>query len=362
MTSIASAESRGGGILTGMACLHAAFLLAWPSAPLIAAGIWWNSNTISHNFIHRPFFRSKVMNRVFSAALSVVLGIPQALWRDRHLAHHAGIKCRLRLSPCLALETLLVVTLWIALLSFAPRFFVLTYLPGYVIGLALCAMQGHWEHAGGSPVSHYGRVYNLLCFNDGYHAEHHAMPGVHWKRLPQHRMNGVRASSHIALLRWLTSPLEYLEKIVLHSPRLQRFVLRKHRQAFEALLPNASGIHNITIVGGGLFPRSAIVLRELAPAAHITILDAEPRNLEIARMLLWPGTNCVSAYFTAGERLHCELTVVPLCFDGDRADVYWHPPSPIVLVHDWIWRPRGNSAVVSWLLLKRVNLIHHDRP
>src|SRR5438874_9742981 len=42
-------------------------LAAWPLAPLIAVGVWWNSNTIAHNFIHRPFFRSAGMNRVFSA-------------------------------------------------------------------------------------------------------------------------------------------------------------------------------------------------------------------------------------------------------------------------------------------------------
>jgi fatty acid desaturase len=42
----------------------------------------------------------------------------------------------------------------------------------------LCAMQGHWEHASGCPVSHYGHVYNFLCFNDGFHAEHHAAPAT----------------------------------------------------------------------------------------------------------------------------------------------------------------------------------------
>jgi len=26
-------------------------------------------------------------------------------------------------------------------------------------------------------------------------------------------------------------------------------------------------------------------------------------------------------------------------------------------VHDWLWRPRGRSAVVSPLLLKRLNLV-----
>jgi hypothetical protein len=28
-----------------------------------------------------------------------------------------------------------------------------------------------------------------------------------------------------------------------------------------------------------------------------------------------------------------------------------------VLVHDWIWRPRGTGVIVSAALLKRLNLI-----
>ncbi|HEY2124709.1 MAG TPA: fatty acid desaturase, partial [Chthoniobacterales bacterium] len=96
-------------ILVTLAAIHAVLLTVWPAIPLIALGVWWNSNTVAHNFIHRPFFRSAAVNRLFSAALSVLLGIPQAVWRDRHLAHHAGIKWRLRLSPRLVTETALVV-------------------------------------------------------------------------------------------------------------------------------------------------------------------------------------------------------------------------------------------------------------
>ena len=58
--------------------------------------------------------------------------------------------------------------------------------------------------------------------------------------------------------------------------------------------------------------------------------------------------------------------MVPLSFAGDRRAVYREPPARIVLVHDWIWsRGRGHgSAVVSWLLLKKLNLIKgpHAQP
>src|SRR5437763_9674005 len=96
--------SRRDGTLVALAGLHALVLATWPVAPLIAVGVWWNSNTIAHNFIHRPFFRSRAVNLLFSAALSVLLGIPQSLWRDRHLAHHAGVRWRPRLYPQLVYE------------------------------------------------------------------------------------------------------------------------------------------------------------------------------------------------------------------------------------------------------------------
>ena len=79
-----------------LAAVHGAALLAFPSLLLVALGLWWNSNTISHNFIHRPFFRRGLPNRALSLYLTLVLGYPQELWRRRHLAHHAGRPVRLR--------------------------------------------------------------------------------------------------------------------------------------------------------------------------------------------------------------------------------------------------------------------------
>ena len=76
-------------LLVALALTHGAVLVAFPIWPVIAIGIWWNSNTIAHNFIHKPFFRSKTLNVLFSLYQSVLLGIPQTIWRARHLAHHA---------------------------------------------------------------------------------------------------------------------------------------------------------------------------------------------------------------------------------------------------------------------------------
>src|SRR5262245_37817084 len=76
-------------LLTALALAHGALLLVWPSMWIIAMALWWNANTISHNFIHRPFFRTRSMNAAFSCYLSLLLGFPQSLWRARHLAHHS---------------------------------------------------------------------------------------------------------------------------------------------------------------------------------------------------------------------------------------------------------------------------------
>jgi hypothetical protein len=350
--------SRRDAILVFLAGLHCLAVAAWPAAPLIAVGVWWNANTIAHNFIHRPFFRSIGLNRTFSGALSILLGIPQTLWRDRHLAHHAGVAWRLRVSRQLSVEAALVVSLWAVVALWRPRFFLLAYLPGYLAGLGLCAMQGYWEHAAGSPTSHYGYLYNFFCFNDGYHAEHHADPCIHWTALPGRTAVGAAISGWPPLLRWLDlRPLEALERLVLRSPGLQRFVLRSHRKAFQRLLPQLKTVGRATIVGGGLFPRTALILRELLPAAHLTIMDSNARNLETARTFLGETIEYRNERYTNGGSLDCDLTVIPLCLDGDRAEIYRYLPSTTVLVHDWIWRRRGRGTIVSLVLLKRLNLV-----
>lgn len=69
---------------------------------------------------------------------------------------------------------------------------VFCYLPALFIGLVLVNVQNYYRHYGACPesryansVSHYGRVYNFLTFNDGYHQEHHLRPSTHWSRLPE---------------------------------------------------------------------------------------------------------------------------------------------------------------------------------
>ena len=176
-------HSNWDALLIALSFAHPLALWLTPSIPLIAVGVWWNSNTISHNFLHLPFFRSGAANRAYSLYLSVLLGIPQTLWRERHLAHHRGQPLRLSGTPDILLETSLVLALWTSMLAVSPHFFWTTYLPGYAVGLVLCYLHGHFEHAGGTT-SHYGAAYNVPFFNDGYHVEHHERPVAHWTQLP----------------------------------------------------------------------------------------------------------------------------------------------------------------------------------
>ncbi len=340
-----------------LAAAHGLLLVAMPWAVVIAVGLWWNSNSVSHLFLHKPFFRSQLLNRLFSCYLSVLLGIPQTLWRQRHLAHHAGAVWRWHTCPQLFVESALVLALWTCLVVWQPRFFLTVYLPGYAAGLALCWLQGYYEHVRGA-VSHHGWLYNLLFLNDGYHAEHHDRPGRHWTRLARHARSDAALSPWPAVLRWLeVFSLEGLERLVLRCRPLQRFVLRTHERALRRLLPEIGAARRIGIVGGGLFPRTALVLQRLLPSAQLTIIDRCAAHLASAQRFVGSDVELINQTYDPARHDGFDLVVVPLSYVGDRERLYRYPPSPAVLIHDWLWRRRGRSEVVSIWLLKRLNLI-----
>jgi hypothetical protein len=349
-------------ILVALSVAHAAALLAIPSVPLVAVALWWNANTIAHNFIHTPFFRSRALNIGYSIFLSAVQGIPQALWRHRHLAHHAGRPRRFRWTLTFAFELAIILAVWASALVFAPTTFLAVYLPGYALGLVLCGLQGHFEHVRGGTISHYGRIYNLCFFNDGYHVEHHRRPGDHWTTLPRHAIHGAERSAWPPVLRWLDAvrpiALGALERVVLWSPRLQQFVLVAHERAIARLLAEAPRPARVVIVGGGLFPRTALILRRLLPEASLTVVEEKAAHIDVARRFLDDRvTFRHEVYDPRRAPAEADLVIVPLAFDGDRDAFYTHRPAPIVLIHDWLWRRRGSGVAISWLLLKRLNLV-----
>jgi hypothetical protein len=250
---------------------------------------------------------------------------------------------------------------WAIVATQAPSWFLGAYLPGWALGLGLCQLQGYYEHTRGTR-SHYGRIYNFLFFNDGLHVEHHQRPGAHWTELDQHVKPETPRSRWPPVLRWLDAfSLEGLERLTLQAPWLQRFVLASHERAFRRLLPLAGDVTRVTIVGGGLFPRTALVLRKLLPHAELTIVDGCADHIEIARPILGEGVRFIHVAFDPARPYDADLVVIPLSFNGSRRRVYEHPPAAAVLVHDWITASTQPSAVVSWLLLKRLNLVRSSQ-
>jgi len=349
-------------LMVALTAGQTALLFATPSAAVVAIGVWWNSNTISHSFIHRPFFRASWANAAFALWLSVLLGYPQSLWRDRHLAHHAGTAPVIRFTMAFVAQVTAILTAWVVIGVIDPAFLMWRLLPGWVCGLALCAIHGHYEHVRG-VISHYSGLYNTLCFNDGFHAEHHAWPGLHWSRLAERRAQA-ESSVWPAPLRWVESLmpaiLASMESGAMRIPMLERWVLSTHRDALQRVLTRVPEPRHIAIVGGGLFPRTALILRELLPETRLTILDANNKHLQIAQARV-DGVGFVHQRYCGRPDNTYDAIVIPLSYLGEREAIYADPPAPTVIVHDWLWRPRGVTTLVSLALFKRINLISRCR-
>jgi len=92
------------------------------------------------------------------------------------------------------LEHVVLALALLILLVTRPSWVLFAYLPSFFVALVLVNIQNYFEHFGAYPetrfansVSHYGRLYNLLTFNDGYHQEHHLRPQAHWTRMEEVR-------------------------------------------------------------------------------------------------------------------------------------------------------------------------------
>jgi fatty acid desaturase len=98
------------------------------------------------------------------------------------------------------------------------RYIVFFFLPFFYLGHCFSYLNGYFRHYGGDPdkpiawgVSSYGKIYNWIFFYNGYHAEHHFRPKVHWTKMEafhQHiagmqRQEGVRVINHAHMLGFL---------------------------------------------------------------------------------------------------------------------------------------------------------------
>jgi fatty acid desaturase len=205
----------------------------------VAYSYLWNLQSISHNFIHNPFFNSPWLNRAYSVLETVALGVPHVLYHHYHMNHHFGDNdakgpdgttkdwssiyrhgrgtapesfwryvllsfWRVEVGPVLrtaarhhhltqvAVESAVLGAFWATMALVSWKFFAFFYLPSYYLGWMASYAEGYLEHYGCKPgnpyansVSSYNGLYNLLWFNNGYHQEHHWDPKCHWTRMHQ---------------------------------------------------------------------------------------------------------------------------------------------------------------------------------
>jgi fatty acid desaturase len=227
--------------------------------PLCLFLFWYNGLVASHSFVHTPWFKSDLLNRLYQALNSINIGLPQSHYNHEHLVHHrytndrpdpegltqdptstfAGGKngqhesmlsycflgpfhldllgsfreiCRrggagqlyLELSACLIGFAVFTMLSW--------QYVLLFQVPILYLGWVLEHIENYYEHFGGEPedryansTSYYGQLYNLLFCNEGYHQEHHLRPNVHWSKRPQIRQE-------------LSERLERADRVILTLP------------------------------------------------------------------------------------------------------------------------------------------------
>jgi fatty acid desaturase len=199
-----------------------------------------NFQCIAHNFIHNPFFTSQPLNAAFGMFNSLLVGGPQTLYRLHHLNHHRynndlpdpgtgttrDLSSTFRFGKPPEEEGFLTYSLvgyfrsdfgalmteavcrglrhavrreFVGVLVMVAAFgwlnwlgLMVFYLPVWLLGNIFAQAENYVEHHGATPgdrrtdsVSCYGRLYNLVWFNNGYHQEHHYRPQLHWTRLPE---------------------------------------------------------------------------------------------------------------------------------------------------------------------------------
>jgi fatty acid desaturase len=198
-------------------------------------------HVVIHNFIHTKYFNSATLNSFFALICSVAVADSFTGQMLEHFNHHKYVNDQIDpttagtndsastyrfgrngahesiwryslLSPLRQLtdtpsyngrrdrmlrrirsEVGSILIFWASLGCVDWRF-----LPLWVIILyaarAVSSAQNYFEHYGAaanfreaSSVSCYGRLYNLLWLNNGYHQEHHFSPATHWTKLPKLR-------------------------------------------------------------------------------------------------------------------------------------------------------------------------------
>ena len=278
------AHTRWDAVPTTAGLFHLAYFLGlfflYPHAPLwvmLILGFTYslmvnaNINGIGHNFIHNPFFRSKILNRLFGVTQSIACCFSQTYYNAVHMRHHKGNSdrqdengdtidwlsiyrhghdgeaenpwsyvflgffrddvgairgdLRKRDNDDLFWGNIELAAFAITLLVmffFNWRYVIFFMVPFWYLGHCFSYLNGYYRHYGANPdkpiawgVSSYGKIYNWLFFYNGYHAEHHFRPKVHWTKMEAFRQSiaelqkeeGVRTIKRAHMLGFLDPDL-----------------------------------------------------------------------------------------------------------------------------------------------------------
>lgn len=249
--------------------------LSWPLTALLCVVICLMSffcAVATHNTIHAPIFRSKPLNRVFQAVLTVCYGHPVSAYVPGHnLSHHRytqtsrdimrTTKLRFRwnllnqlmfstvVGPAIfkanadyvkamrkerpgwfrqfCIEAAVYIT-FLAVLLFLDwqKFIFFVLIPHQYAAFGIMGIN-FVQHDGCDHTHRYnhsrnftGKLVNWFTFNNGYHGIHHMHPSLHWSKLPAAHASELRPNLHPSLDR--TSLLAYLfEAYVLPGKRLR---------------------------------------------------------------------------------------------------------------------------------------------
>jgi len=225
-------------ILLFLAFRHLAWWALLGLGLIYSVSIAWNVNGVSHSFLHNRFFRSKALNRGYSILESLACGFSQVLYEDIHRRHHMGnadlpdeqgktidplsiyknghdgepenpwsyvflsffrdnpreafdsIARRDRAQAWWGVGEIALFVAFFTTLGILNWHFIVYFLPFWYLGHCLSYLNGYFLHFGGNPdvpiawgVSCYEWFYNTVWFNNGYHAEHHYRPRVHWTQM-----------------------------------------------------------------------------------------------------------------------------------------------------------------------------------
>lgn len=202
-------------------------------------------NTSMHHHTHVPLFVNKKLNRLYELFVSMPTAIPFQMWKYFHLTHHkynndtkknnivkdplsfyrygkdnnrenfwlytvyglyrdiVGISIADKENTCstkfklqdmdkLKTENLMIL-LYLSSVLLITGWYFAYYV--FVVLLSLIANNAnsygeHYQAVDHSnfrcdSVGNYNRLFNFLCFNSGYHQEHHVKPSLHWTKLPE---------------------------------------------------------------------------------------------------------------------------------------------------------------------------------